>query len=100
MYLLPLYGVEEVQVRLVRDSSVNNQNLAVDHCSNGQKAEDILEELENLSAVGLDTGRQYCVNSRMVKLLILLRQPCHLKEYLFSLFVTTRCHSIHYSNKA
>ena len=34
---------------------MNNQNLAVDHRGDRQKAEHILEELENLSAVGLDT---------------------------------------------
>ena len=49
-YLVSLYCAEEVEVGLVRYASVNNQNFAVDHRSDWQKAEHILKQLKNLTA--------------------------------------------------
>lgn len=51
--LVPFYGAEEVQVGLVRYSPVNDQDLSVDDRCDGQEAENVLKQLEDLPAVSL-----------------------------------------------
>lgn len=50
---MPLYGAEEVQVSLIRYPSVNDKDLPVNDCRNGQKAENVLKQLEDLTAMSL-----------------------------------------------
>lgn len=52
-YLVPLYGVEEVQVSLVRYPSMNDQDLSINDCCDGQKAKNILKQLQDLIAMSL-----------------------------------------------
>lgn len=51
--LMSFYWAEEVQVRLVWNPTMHYQNLPINHRSDGQQAEDILEQLKNLTAVVL-----------------------------------------------
>lgn len=48
-----LQSAEEVQISLVGYSSVNNQDLSINNGGDGQEAEHILKQLENLTAVYL-----------------------------------------------
>lgn len=50
---MSLQNAEEVQIRLVWYPSVNNQDLSVNDGRDGQEAEHILKQLENLTAVYL-----------------------------------------------
>lgn len=50
---MSLQSAEEVQVSLVRYPSVNYQDLPINNGGDGQKAEDVLEQLEDLTAVYL-----------------------------------------------
>lgn len=51
-----LQSAEEVQISLVRYPSVNNQDLSVNNGGDGQEAEHILKQLENLTAVCLSAA--------------------------------------------
>lgn len=54
--LVSVYGAEEVEVSLVRYPSMNDQDLAVYHRRDRQEAEHVLEQLQNLTAMGLHTA--------------------------------------------
>lgn len=52
-----LQSAEEVQISLLRYPSVNNQDLSVNNGGDGQEAEHILKQLENLTAVCLSAKK-------------------------------------------
>lgn len=53
--LVPLYGVEEVQVRLVWYPTVNDQDLSINDCRKRQKAKHVLKQLEDFTTMNLHT---------------------------------------------
>lgn len=50
---MSFYWAKEVQVRLVWNPAMHYQNLPINDCCNGQQAENVLEQLKNLTAVNL-----------------------------------------------
>lgn len=64
---MSLQNAEEIQISLVWYPSVNNQDLSINNGSDGQEAEHILKQLENLTAVFLSAQHRKTSNTTVIK---------------------------------